>query len=416
MNLIGRTLTSLMPEGRFAHLSGSPAVDDEFWYKPVGARGTSTGIYVSAGNSLQSSTVYACVSRIAATFASLPFNVHRRLPNDGKELARDHRLFSILHSDPNDEQTAFEFWEIAITHLLTWGNAYARIVMDDKRNVLELKQLAPHQVTPKRDPATGLRFYECWINRNLEILFDDEMFHIPWFGGDGLKGCSPIELQRRAIEHEMAASEYGARFFLNSGPYRYLAAPGPLSPTAMTNLLDWVMKKFGGLKNAHTMGILDQGITIETVATNHRDLQFLELRGAGVEEIARIYNMPLHMIQSMTAATNNNIEHQGIDYGTHTIHPICERVEQRVHKALFGVREKLTFFAEVNLDALMRGDAVSRAEYIGKRITSGTMTPNEARIRENDNPLPGGDKLYIQGAMVPLEDAGKQLTAAAPQN
>jgi HK97 family phage portal protein len=177
-----------------------------------------------------------------------------------------------------------------------------------------------------------------------------------------------------------------------------------LSDKAQANLLKSWNELHKGLRGSHTMGVLEEGMEIATIPVNHRDLQFLELRKFQLEEIARIYRVPLHLIQSLDRATNNNIEHQAIDFVMHTIRPWCVRIERRLNKCLFGPREGQRYFAEFNLDSLLRGDAASRAAFYSGLRNIGAITANEIRAKENMNPHPNpaADELYVQGAMVPL--------------
>lgn len=405
--------------GKLAIRLAAPGPTSDFWYKQAEQIQQSiTGIYVGPQSSLQATGVYACVNVLAQTVASLPKHVIIR-EGEKKTIDRNHDVYGLLHDSPNDEQTSFEFWESEMAKLCTWGNSYSKLELVGERKVVEsIKALNPAYMTVARDTETKLRFYSYqepgWGKP--ETWLEDEILHIPGLGYDGLKGYSPIELMRRPIEMARAAEEYGARFFLNNAtPPQYISFPNALSDKARENLFDWFMSKFGGLKNSHKLGILDNGGEIKTVPINHRDIQFLELRKFQLEEIARIYRVPLHLIQSLERSTNNNIEHQGIDFAMHTIRPWLVRIEQRLNKALFGPREKNRWFVEFNMDGLLRGDATSRAEFYAKMIANAAMTPNEARAKENLDALPGGDQLFIQGAMVPVEMAGQHLIQQAPE-
>lgn len=271
----------------------------------------------------------------------------------------------------------------------------------------------PAYMTVKRDAQTRLKYYEYKEPGygKPEVWFDDQILHLPGRGytQDGLIGYSPVEMHRRAIEMGQAAEEYGARFFLNNGvPPQYISYPAALSDQSRAKLFEWFMNRFGGLKNAHKLGILDMGGKIETVPINHRDIQFLELRNYQDEIIARIYGVPPHKVGILTHSTNNNIEHQGIEWRTDTIAGWAEKIEQRLNKFLLGPREAKTWYIEFDLDGLDRGDAVSRATSQTMYRNSGVITANEIRTRQNMNPIEGGDVLLVQGAMIPVSQAGQQ--------
>lgn len=401
MNSLGRLLI---------RLGADPAPDDDFWYRssPMSANSS----YIGPDTSLRLGAYSACVRVISETLASLDLTVYKRNGNS-READRGHALAYVLGVSPNEYMTAFELWELAGKHLCTWGNFYARIETDTRDNVRALYPIPPNRVNVRRDQNTGLIVY-TYSDESGEskALLSDEMFHVPGMGYDGvdqLVGLSPVDLHRQSIGLSADAESYGARYFRNNAtPPAYISSPGVIKDDTKTAILNYFARQFGGVRNAGKLGFLDNGAELKTVPVNHRDMQFLELRKYQVEEIARIHRVPLHMIQSLDHATNNNIEFQGIGFGQYTMAPWCERIEKRINMQLLGPREGASTFVKFELDSIMRGDAISRAEYYSKRITSGNMTPNEARIRENDNPLPGGDKLYIQGAMVPLEMAGQQ--------
>jgi len=405
-------------QAAFTAFSGSaPGPEDDFWYRPI-PRGTIPGTNITPAASLAVAAVYACVRVIAETCASLPFNVYRRLPDGrGKEVADNHSLHNIIRYQPNEEQTAFEFWELVLVHALTAGNAFAEVTYgpEPKRTVQELCILQPSLVEIGRETESGEKFYRVkeTPSSEAEIFFGDEILHIPGLGYDGLRGYSPIEMLRRAVEIAQASEIYQAQFFANGAtPNTYITIPGALTKDNREALREWLKANYGGLGNAHKPGIFEGGGKMDAVPINHRDLQFLELRKFQTEEIARIFRVPLHLIQNLDRATFANIEHQSVEFANFTLRPWLTRIEQRVNMTLLGVREAANYFCEFNMSALLRGDSAARAEYYSKAISSAIMTPNEARAMENMNWLPGGDQLLVQGAMIPLEKAGE--TPAAP--
>jgi HK97 family phage portal protein len=404
MNFFGKLLTKL---------GATPPPEDDFWYRPV--NGTMSSVHVGKESALRLGAYSACVRVIAETLASLDITVYQR-EGKGRIVAESHPLQYLLRVAPNDYMTAFEFWELCGKSLLTWGNFYAEIQTDERDNVRALYPIPPQRMNVTLDPSTGLIVYTYTdrLNRT-HVKLADDILHVPGLGYDGIEqiiGYSPVEMYRQSIGMSVDAETYGARFFANNAtPTAYIASKQVVKDEQKNMILNYFYRQFGGTRNAGKLAFLEGDMELKTVATNHRDLQFLELRKFQVEEMARLLRVPLHLIQSLDRSTNNNIEHQGIDFATYTMTPWCERIEKRIDMQLLGPREGSRRYVKFELDSLLRGDAVSRAEYYAKRITAGNMTPNEARIRENDNPLAGGDQLYIQGAMVPLEMAGQQQAA-----
>jgi len=396
---------------------GLPSPDDDYWYGPRRKAGI-PGTCITEQEAPQVTAVMACIRVIAETVASLPYGVYRYLPNDrGKESAREHPVDSLIRKSPNDDQTAMEFWETMMVHALTNGNAYARPRYSSKprRTPQALVPILPQSVTPERDKKTGTKYFRVHHEGEQdEFLFGDELLHIPGLGYDGLRGYSPIEMARRAIEMGQAAEIYVAQFFANGAiPPNYVSFPSALSPTAREELRKWLKRNHGGLFNAHEPGIFEGGGEVKSVNLNHKDMQFLELRRFQVEEIARIYRVPLHLVGDLSRSTNNNIEHQSLEFAMHTIRPWLVRIEQRVNMTLFGVRESDQYFSQFNMEGLLRGDSAGRAALYSALISHGIMTPNEARTKENLNWRPEADRLFIQGATVPIEDAGKQSPVPA---
>ena len=392
MNLFGKLLVKL---------GASPPPDNDFWYRPVsGSRN-----YVSQDSAMRISAVWACVRVIAETIGSLPLGVYRR-NRDGRELDRNHALYYLLHNSPNADMTAFEFWELAAKCLCLSGNFYAQIFTNQRGDVTELRPLSPSSMRVFRDPETGVLVYQ----HNSQMFTSSDILHIPGLGYDGerdLTGYSPVSYMAQALGMTQDAEGYGANFFKNNAtPPAYMTVPQALSNEARGNLQSWLMDNYGGVKNAGKIGVLEQGAEIKTVAINHRDMQFLELRQYQKADICSIFRVPPHMIQDLTRSTNNNIEHQGIDFATHTIRPWLTRIEKRINLQLFGPREAAVYYAEFNMDALLRGDAASRANYYSAMRNIGALNANEIRSKENMNPYAGGELYLVQGAMVPVSQAG----------
>lgn len=395
-------------------LSAMPGPDDDFWYGPV-TGGTIPGLpKVNYLTAISCVGVNACIRVLADTIATLPCQVFRRLDN-GKEIAYDHPLYSILHGAVSEEMTSVEWLCQVAEDLLTAGNHVSRVITDSKQFVRELRPLPHWEVQIKRDKQTGVRYFEYRPEGKAipEILFDDDVLYIPGPWMKEGKSQSPIDLVAEAIGLTMSAQEYGARFFgQGAAPRLFASTPNVLAEPAREKLHNYINSKVGGLRNAHKVPVFDNGFELKALATNHRDLQFLELRRFQLEEIARIYRVPLHLIQDLERATFSNIEHQDIGFAKHSVRPWLVRLESRLNRTLFGPREGQRYFCEFNMDALLRGDAKSRSEFYSAGVQNAWLTPNEVRGLENFNPMEGGDKLYIQGATVPLDMAGQQQTQA----
>ena len=399
------------------HLGATQPPENDYWYQPVEPQSGSFLSHLAGGDTaLRINAVSACVRLRSETIGSLPCQVFQRTAG-GREVARDHPLYYLLHDSPNDDMTAFEFWQSCEQSLLIDGNFYARIETNGRNDVIGLYPLNAECMQVRRDAQTGLLLYIYSHAGESKTYLRDEILHVPGMGYDGatrLKGMSPVAYMRQSLSLAADAEGYGARFFRNNAaPAAYIAHPMKLSPEAKKGILDYMMDKFGGVRNAGKLGILEEGMKIETVPINHTDMQYLELRKFQIEEIARAYRVPLHMIGELSRSTNNNIEHQGLEWATNTIRPEVTRIERRCNMQLLGPREAGQFFIEFNLDALMRGDSAARAAYYSGLRNIGVLNANEIRARENLNAYAGGEVYMVQGAMIPVEMAG-QMQIAKP--
>ena len=376
-----------------------------------------SGEQVDEKSAMQIATVYACVRLLAESVAQLPLHLYRVTGDDGQEKAKNHPLYRILYREPNPEMTSFSFWEAVMTHLLLWGNAYAQVVRDGKNSILGLYPLLPENVEIDRTEKGELYYiYHAYTDEvpgetNKDIIFRrDEILHIPGLGFNGLVGFSPIAMMKNALGTTIAVEKYGSSFFKNNGqPLGVLEHPGVLKDPQ--KIRDNWMDTYGGPNNAHKIAILEEGMTYKPISLPPEDSQFLSTREFGVEEICRIFRVPPHMVQDLKRATFSNIEHQAIDYVVHTLDPWLVRIEKAIVKDLLVEEEKDDYFPKFNVDGLLRGDYKSRMDGYSVGISTGIISPNEARQKENMPPLPedeGGDYHIVNGTFIRLKDVGQQ--------
>lgn len=405
MSILTRLSTWLSADGPPA---SPPGPLDDYWYQPY-----SGGEHLTEEQAMRISAVYACTTLIAQAIACLPVMVYQR--RGGGVLsdveAPNHPLNYVLRESANDYWTSTEFWEAFVGDMVRTGNGYARINLDSRNDVSSLDRLSPDAVTPEVSTVTGVKFYRVQkASGGEEQVRADAIFHAPGNGYDGVKGYSPIDTCARAFSLSATAEEYGHRFFTNGAtPPHYIYHPEGTHWThqSQENISRWFQKKFGGVARSHKLGVLYGGAEIKSVPINHRDIQFLELRNFQVEEIARIYRVPLHMIGSLERATNNNIEHQAIEFVKYTLLPWVRKIEARISHSLLGPLERGRFLVKFDLDGLMRGDSAARAAYIMALRNAGVLGGNECRESEGFSPRPECEGVLVQGAMIPIEMAGK---------
>jgi len=366
----------------------------------LGGQAVYSGSVVNASTALQTVAVYACVRLISETFATLPALVYRRLAR-GKERATEHPLYSVLHDIANPEQTSVEYRETCQAHVLLFGHSYSEITRNSAGEVKALWPITPSRVTMERNARNELVYVVALPEGGNQRISSNRMLHI-----SAMLGLSPIAQARQAIGLAMATEEYGARFFSNSAkPSGVLEHPGHLSDDASRRLREQYQTNYGGLSNAHKIAILEEGMKWTQIGIPPEDAQFLETRKYQTTEIARLFRVPPHMIADLEHATFSNIEHQSIDFVTHTMRPWLVRWEQGENKALLTETERRTYFIEYLVDGLLRGDIQSRYSAYATARQNGWLNGNEIREFENMNPYDGGDEYLVNGNMIPVSEA-----------
>ena len=367
---------------------------------------SSSGKAVNEKTALQTTAVYACVRILAETIASLPFHTYRYTLN-GKEKAIEHPIYYLLHSEPNPEMTSFVFRETLMSHLLLWGNAYAQIIRDGRGRVLGLYPLLPNRMSVNRNNQ-GELVYQYEKDGQTYFLRSYEVLHIPGLGFDGLIGYSPIAMAKNAIGMAIATEEYGAKFFDNgANPGGVLEHPGVVKDPA--RIRESWNAVYQGSSNAHRVAVLEEGMKFQSIGIPPEQAQFLETRKFQLNEIARIFRIPPHMIGDLEKSSFSNIEQQSLEFVMYTLDPWVVRWEQAIQRALFTENEKRQYFVKFNVDGLLRGDYQSRMNGYAVGRQNGWLSANDIRELENLNRIPedlGGDLYLINGNMTKLKDAG----------
>ena len=377
--------------------------------------GSASGKQVNERTSMQMTAVYSCVRILSEAVASLPLNVYRYTETGGKEKAIDHSLYRLLHDEPNPEMSSFIFRETLMTHLLLWGNAYAQIIRNGKGEVIALYPLMPDRMTVDRD-SNGRLYYKYrksnddapTMENGVVSLAPSDVLHVPGLGFDGLVGYSPIAMAKNAIGLAIAAEEYGSKFYANgAAPSGVLEHPGTLKDP--TRVRDSWNSTFGGSSNSHKVAVLEEGMKYTPISISPNEAQFLETRKFQINEIARIYRVPPHMVGDLEKSSFSNIEQQSLEFVKYTLDPWVIRWEQALYRTLLSEEEKKTYFFKFNVEGLLRGDYQSRMQGYATARQNGWMSANDIRELEDLDRIPaelGGDLYLINGNMLPLVSAG----------
>ena len=377
--------------------------------------GTTSGKAVTERSAMQMTAVYSCVRILAEAVAGLPLHLYKYNEDGGKEKAIDHPLYRLLHDEPNPEMSSFVFRETLMTHLLLWGNAYAQVIRNGKNEVVALYPLMPNKMSVDRD-ENGHLYYtyyrgpdEAIKNKEFAVtLQPSDVLHIPGLGFDGLVGYSPIAMAKNAIGMAIACEEYGAKFFANGAtPGGVLEHPSTIKDPQRVRE-SW-QAAFGGSSNSNKVAVLEEGMKYTPISISPEQAQFLETRKFQINEIARIFRVPPHMVGDLEKSSFSNIEQQSLEFVKYTLDPWVVRWEQSIQRTLLSQDEKNRYFVKFNLEGLLRGDYQSRMNGYAIGRQNGWMSANDIRELENLDRIPaeeGGDLYLINGNMLPLKDAG----------
>lgn len=387
----------------------SPANPDAWYIRLFAGHETDAGVAVTQESALSSTAIFAGIRLLAEAMATVPLNVYRA---DGsrREVARDHPLHEVLHNRWNPELTAAEGRSILIANMVACGNGYCEIVRDRAGRVRELWPIWPHRIMPERDGSRLLYRFQS-VNGTPRLLPPDRILHVRGFSMGGLVGEDVILKMREAVGLTLGTERFGAKFFgQGMNPGGVLEHPQTLSNEAQKRLLDsWS----GGLDSAHRVKVLEEGMTFKPISVPPEAAQFLETRKFQISEVARMLNVPPHMLREMDRATFSNIEHQGIEFVRYSLRPLAVLMEQRLNGLLTQRERADGYYTKHVMEGLLRGDLQARSEAYAIGRNWGWLSANDVRELEDMNPIEDGDMYLVPGNMMPTDMAG-QLMAPQP--
>ena len=354
---------------------------------------TTSGVNVSEKSSIGLTAVWAAVRLLSETIASLPINVYKIDKNNSKFIDYPNPLNTLISRTPSPQYTRYNFIETMMTNLLLWGNAYAHIVRNGGARAVELRIIPPDIVEPFKSEDDGLIYYKI---KDSNILASKEILHIVGLSFDGVKGQSPIQACQQALGIGMASQQFGANFFGRGANLSgVLEHPARLSDDAANRLRDSWNSRFSGIQNSHQTAILEEGVKFKPIGMPLADAQFIETRRFSVEEIARIYRVPNHLINDLSKSSFNNIEQQSLEFSKFSLSPYLVSWEEELNRKLLPERELKTHFFKFSTRELLRSDATSRADYYTKLFNIGVLSINDIRDQEDLNKIENGDKHFI---------------------
>lgn len=371
------------------------------------------GISVNSETALTYSAFFTCVRIISETIAMLPWKVNRVDGDKSRIPAKTHPLWTVLKSAPNDEMTSFEFRQLMFYKKLCEGNFYAEIERNRLGDIVALYPI--HQVVePDRD-SRGRIYYSVRQHGSMPA---SKIYHVKGFSVDGLQGQSIINLAKDSIALGLSTQMYQNSFFANgASPNTVILNKGKaLGEEAVNNLIGSFSKRFGGPRNANKPGYLDNGMDIKTVSFSPSDAKLIESMKNNITEIARWFRMPLHKLNELDRTTHNNIESQNIEFVTDTLLPHICNLEQATDNKLLKPAERAEYYTKINLLGLLRGDSKTRSEYYQKRWNMGSLTINQIRDFEDEDPIENGHKSFVGVNLQTLENAVEPKSDSDQQN
>jgi len=398
-----------------ADASGTPAPWDDYWYSPLGYD-SATGMRVSPESAKRLAAVHACVSIISRNIAMMPCRLYTSMAGDGKKVVVHHPVYDLLYSQPNAQQTAYEFKQMMQGHFELRGNAYAEIVPGPRGAVDQLIPLHPDRVRVERLlPSGRLRYvYNDPLVNQTRNLMQDEVFHLRGWSDDGMTGQSTIAMAVDTFGVALAQQDYTARFLKND------AKPGTVIENTNFKTKEdelrfresWQRSQTG--ENRHKTALLPLGLTIKELGVKPIDAQLLDSRKFSRIEICSIFGVPPHLIgETEKTATYASVEQFNIMFAVQCILPRLVMWEQAIQRDLIL---NPRYFAKFSMAALLRGDTASRYAAYKVAVENGWMCQDDVRELEDLNPIPGGKgKTYWRPSnWLPLDQIQQSPAAPAP--
>lgn len=378
---------------------------------PVGAMNSTTAMKYTA--------VFACLRVLGETAASVPVFLYRKKSDGDREQSNDLAVYDIFHNRPNEEMSPFNFKESCMMALNLGGNTVSERLVDRRGNLVGLYPYQWQQVNIDRDPETKeLQYKISSSNRTVsKKLTRDQVFHIPGPSLDGVIGLSPIQYAASAIRLGQSYEQFGVNLYKNGAfPSGAFSFEGVLNDISFERLKKDLKSNYQGMLNTGVPMLLEGGGKFQPFVINPVDAQLIENKKFQIEDIARIYRVPLHLIQNLDKATNNNIEHQSLEFAMYTMLPWFKRWEENINMQLLTPAErKAGYYVEFKLDGLLRGDVISRSRAYALGRQWGWLSVNDIRRLENLSPIPNGD-IYLEPTN--MIEAGKnteQINAMADE-
>lgn len=372
-------------------------------------------ILVTDERSVQVPVVFSCLRLISELVGVLPLHVYER-KDDGRERDDDHRVTELLES-PNPLMTGQEYRETTTFQIAGWGNSYSRIDRNSRGEPVFLWPLIPAKMEPDRQGFTGKILYKYKHDENSEVEYPmEKILHFKGFGGDGVVGLSVLAYARQALGIQIAAEQYAASFYKSGGKASSIFTPeNKVMDNSQREQFQTWLNEIGRTQGSGVWALPIPG-KWHDVNIPPEDAQMLVTRQFQVEEIARIFRVPLFLLNAMEKSTSwgTGLEQQNLAFLTYTLFPYIKRIETVMNRRLFTDAERKTHYVEFNTDALLRPDSKTRAEVWQIMLQNGVLNRKEVRAQMNLPTYDGADVYTAQTNLAPIDKLGELASKPAP--
>jgi HK97 family phage portal protein len=363
---------------------------------------------VTFDTAMQLSAVWACVKLLAETPASLPLNFYQLNPDGSRTLDQNHNLAMLFSGKVNRYQNRIEFWETVLLNLLTHGNAFCQIERNGN-TITSLMPLMSSQMETRllSDGSLSYQYESTETNGGVTIFAESSIWHLKLMG-NGIQGMSPLAYQRNTLGIAQAAEKSVSNIYRNGAkPSGVLKLDRMLTKQQR----DEVRTAFASLTmgNNNRLMVLEKGTDFQAISLSPQDIELLSSRKFQISEICRWYGVPSVLVNDNNGTTTwgSGIEQIMQGFYKLTLRPLLEKIEVSMLVNLLNTRDRMNMEIEFDFNALLRSDIKTMFESYKSAVNGSLMTPNEARKELNLQPVEAGDKLFLQGAMMPIEQLGQ---------
>ena len=354
---------------------------------------------------MQLSAVYRCVEVISDAVASLPFEPYVATSDGNKQIALNHITYPLLNIEPNKIHSRFTFIKLMVSNVLMFGNGFAYIERDANGNATCLRWLEPNLTSIFFNVDRTLIYYQHPLINESKPIPSEDMIHLLNFSYDGFRGVSTLQHAIQTTDTARASDIHAKGFFTGGANLSgLLKVSGGLDDGQAQEIqAKWRATLSPDTGNPNGIVVVEgEDITFQPISVNPRDAQMLESRQFSVIEICRFFGVSPVKAFDISASTYNNIEQSNLSFLTDTLTPLLEKIENEFNRKLFRPSERKKYSTQFDVTSLLRGDLTSQSEYYSKMFQIGVFTTNDIRKKLNMSPVEGGDKSFVQGALLPI--------------